>query len=348
MNPNGRRQISLRWKLLAGFTLIFTVVFGLAYFWFYQFATDMAMERVQQDLMDTLVATAAGVDGDAFADLAANGVPDGEGYTEDERYWEHVNWLGTVFEIEPRALAYSYVTTDEPDQVQFVGSVGAIFEPRAGAQFLEPWQVRPDRTMLKGLEEPSIYDVPYEDSFGNWGISGYTAITNAAGDVVGGLGIDFSAAYVNQVQQAIIDRMALAFGITYISLFFLVYLVSRAVTKPILQLTRAAEQIAEGNYETDLSGLQSSRFPDEITTLADVFALMVDKVYQREQKLRAQVQELKIVIDETKRRQEVQEIVDSDVFADLQKRAVAMRVQRQRKQAELAEERGEAAEPTPA
>ena len=65
MNPNGRRQISLRWKLLAGFTLIFTVVFGLAYFWFYQFATNMAMERVQQDLMDTLVATAAGVDGDA-------------------------------------------------------------------------------------------------------------------------------------------------------------------------------------------------------------------------------------------------------------------------------------------
>ena len=335
MQPK-RRQLSLRWKLLAGFTLIFTVVFGLAYFWFFQFATSMAMDRVQQDLMDTLVAAAAGVDGDEFAALAAEGVAGEDGYTDDPRYWTHVEWLGTIYDIEPRALAYSYVTTDEPDQVLFVGSVGALFEPRAGATFLEPWTVRPDRTMLKGLETPSIYDEPYEDSFGNWGISGYAGITNAAGEVVGGLGIDFSAAYVNQVQEAILDRMALAFTITYVSLFGLVFLVSLAMTRPILRLTEAAGLIADGDYEANLNGLASTRFPDEISKLADVFALMVDKVSQRERKLREQVQELKIVIDEARRHQEVMEIVDSDIFAELQEKAREMRLQRRRKQAELA------------
>ena len=34
--------ISLRIKLLIGFTLLFTVVFAVAFYWFYQFSTDLA------------------------------------------------------------------------------------------------------------------------------------------------------------------------------------------------------------------------------------------------------------------------------------------------------------------
>ena len=45
---------------------------------------------------------------------------------------------------------------------------------------------------------------------------------------------------------------------------------------------------------------------------------------------------LKIVIDEARRHQEVMEIVDSDIFAELQEKAREMRLQRRRKQAELA------------
>lgn len=46
--------ISLRIKLLIGFTLLFTVVFAVAFYWFYQFSTDLAMQRITDDLVNTI------------------------------------------------------------------------------------------------------------------------------------------------------------------------------------------------------------------------------------------------------------------------------------------------------
>ena len=55
---------------------------------------------------------------------------------------------------------------------------------------------------------------------------------------------------------------------------------------------------------------------------------MVDKVYQREQTLRKQVEELKIEIDEVRRRKDVVDIVETDFFRDLQSKAREMRERR--------------------
>lgn len=73
------------------------------------------------------------------------------------------------------------------------------------------------------------------------------------------------------------------------------------------------------------------KIKDEISQLAHDFAIMVGKVYMREQALRRQVQELKIEIDESKRSHQVSEIVETDFFKDLQARANNMRVRRMSK-----------------
>jgi hypothetical protein len=52
---------------------------------------------------------------------------------------------------------------------------------------------------------------------------------------------------------------------------------------------------------------------------------MADKVYQREQTLRRQVEALKIEIDETKRQKQVSEIAETDFFRELQAKARKMR-----------------------
>jgi hypothetical protein len=62
-----------------------------------------------------------------------------------------------------------------------------------------------------------------------------------------------------------------------------------------------------------------------------VFAIMVSKVYQREQTLRQQVEALKIVIDETKRQMQVNEIAETDFFRDLQQKARDMRGRKTKK-----------------
>ncbi len=160
---------------------------------------------------------------------------------------------------------------------------------------------------------------------GSW-ISAYAPITDSAGNHVGGMGIDFEASYVAEVQQAIRNSVLIVFIAAYIVLFLLVYLLSGAFTRPVTSLTKAAERIGEGDYEQDLSGLIRDRLPDEVDTLAQVFSIMVDKVRQREQSLRRKVEELQIMIDESKRDSQVREIVESDFFQDLQAKARSMRM----------------------
>jgi GAF domain-containing protein len=50
--------------------------------------------------------------------------------------------------------------------------------------------------------------------------------------------------------------------------------------------------------------------------------------YRREQALRQEIRQLTIVIDENKRRQEVDQIVDSDFFQSLQSRGRSLRMRR--------------------
>jgi hypothetical protein len=62
-------RFSLRYKLLIGFFLVFSAVFVLAFFWFYRYSTDQALESIESDLINTLRGTQAGIDGDEFARL---------------------------------------------------------------------------------------------------------------------------------------------------------------------------------------------------------------------------------------------------------------------------------------
>ena len=156
-------------------------------------------------------------------------------------------------------------------------------------------------------------------------MSGWGPIVNAQGEKVGAMGVDFNADYVKEVQQGIKNSMYLAFAITYIILFVLVYLVSIFFTRPIVSLTQAAERVGEGNYDQDFSHLKKGRLRNEFSSLADVFEIMIDKVAEREQNLRTRVQQLEIMIDEGKREKQVQEIVDSDFFRDLQAKAQRVR-----------------------
>jgi nitrate/nitrite-specific signal transduction histidine kinase len=100
---------------------------------------------------------------------------------------------------------------------------------------------------------------------------------------------------------------------------------SRVLTLPIGRLTTAARQVGEGKYEQNFSAISHTSLRDEITLLAEVFTSMASKIYQREQSLIRKVEELKIEIDEAKRQKQVDEIVESDFFQDLQAKARAMR-----------------------
>lgn len=319
--------VSLRLKLLAGFTLIFSLVFAGAFYWFLSFATDQALTRIKQDLLDTLKGAAAGVNGDELVALYKDGQPNAAGFSDDPRYISQLDWLQQIHDLEPRAWPYTYVKGEKENEIIFIADLWARYNPDKAALFKDSYIS--GGSLWRGLSDLSLKDElnPYTDDYGSW-ISAYRPVQNSKGETVGAIGIDFEAQYVDDVRQAILDKIALAFGITYVLLFVLVYLVSGALTGPIINLTRAAERIAEGDYKQDLSHMTKGSFRDEITSMAEVFTIMVGKVYQREQTLIKQVEELKIEIDESKRKKQVNEIVDSEFFQELQAKSRAMRQRR--------------------
>lgn len=319
--------VSLRFKLLLGFTLLFFVVFAAVFVWFYTFASGVAEDRIREDLTNALVATAAGINGDDFIGLYNEAERNADGYTDDPRFWEIARWLNTVHNLDQRSWAYTYVEGDEPAEVVYVVSAGALEDPQWGVGFKDT-EITTSGSMQAGLLRPTTFlERPYEWE-NQWWVSGYAPIRNSDGEVVGGLGIDYNFDYVIGVRNTVRDRAIPAFILVYSLLFILVWFVSNWFTRPIINITRVAERIAEGDYSVNTAIIKDSRVPDELTTLARVFRSMTTRVEQREEQLKERVAELEITLDLSKRDQQVREIVDSDFFQDLQSKARDMRSRR--------------------
>jgi HAMP domain-containing protein len=322
--------VSLHWKLLVGFTLVFSLVFAAAFYWFLTYSTTAALNKIESDLVNTVQGASAGVNAQELLALAQEGQPNEAGFSDDLRFINQLDWLDVVHSIEPRAWPYIYIPGSEEGEIIYVVDLFARYDPSRATSFLKHKISK--GFSLKGLNELTIRTVDgkfdtYQDEYGAW-VSAYTPIFGEGGEIIGAMGMDFEASYVNQVRQDILNTLFFAFCVTYLVLFSLVFLLSRALTNPIRRLTRVVEKIGEGNYDQKMLPVNTARLQDEIGTLTEVFGVMAAKVYQREQLLRQQVAQLKIEIDDAKRQNQVSEIVDTDFFRDLQSKAKKMRERR--------------------
>src|SRR5207249_9657301 len=101
-------------------------------------------------------------------------------------------------------------------------------------------------------------------------------------------------------------------------------LLSRRVTGPVAGLTAAAAAIEAETFEPGtLSAI--SRRRDELGQLARVFDRMAREVYAREQRLKQQVEALRVEIDQAAREREVAEITETEYFQQLEQRAGELR-----------------------
>lgn len=124
------------------------------------------------------------------------------------------------------------------------------------------------------------------------------------------------------------------FALTFALVVWLINtLLNRYVIQPVNVLGRLAHKIsADEEVAADLQSetLQAvTSRPDELGNLAQVFKQMTAQVYARTEKLRQQVQQLKIEIDEIRRKEQVSEVVETEFFSDLQERARELRQRRQ-------------------
>jgi len=104
------------------------------------------------------------------------------------------------------------------------------------------------------------------------------------------------------------------------------FVFSNGITRPIRRLTSAAPAMEKGeSIEDEILRLSQSQGKDEVAALSRVFAKMAAEVKARETKLKKQVAEMKIEIDQSKKARQVAEITETDYFQNLKQKAKEMR-----------------------
>jgi len=310
-------RLNIRSKLLIIFMSLFTVFFAGAFYWFYQFSTARMMDELRKNLVVSASVAASMIDAQAHTQLYENGT---EG---DAQYNQIADQLRLIRDANPRAAAvYTAVRSSNPNELFFV--VSADEDPSTRAHLREAYDASGAPEMLKAFDGP-IADVEMgADEFGAW-LSGYAPIRDAAGNAVAIVGVDMSADEVIQLQERIRNVSILVFIAALVAVFIAVFMISDTLTRPLLRITDAARTL-ERNEPFDakqLAHLESRS--DELGILAHVFGEMAEQVQAREQKLKQEVAQLRIEIDQSKRAKQVSEIVDSEFFQDLKTKASAMR-----------------------
>ncbi len=207
-------------------------------------------------------------------------------------------------------------------------------------------ELRPsDRALLKGVLEQGRADAdislasmaPNEsllqvaaERIRTIGLLGESVLRVAA-PVMDGQGQPAGAVLIylptDQVQVALLRHLQVA---AVVAAFTLIYGIeasivwSRRVTRPLTQLKQAALAVEAGEFDPkSLAKMEKRR--DELGQLTRTFSRMAVEVQAREQRLKDQVQVLRIQIDEARRDREVTEITETEYFRKLQARADALR-----------------------
>jgi HAMP domain-containing protein/AraC-like DNA-binding protein len=149
-------------------------------------------------------------------------------------------------------------------------------------------------------------------------------VTDAEGNVTSATLV---AIPVERVEEALRQQLQLTALViaAVLSVGLLVSVIlTRRVTQPVAQLTAAAADIESGIFAMeDLAG--AAQRADELGQLARVFQRMAREVYAREQRLKQQVQQLRIEIDQVKKARQVAEITETEYFQHLREHAAEMR-----------------------
>lgn len=324
MTEQARRRFwrfPMRWKLLTAFTAAFTLVFAFIAIWVVNYASNVATKRITEQLLEITEGAARDISANRMAKVAV--LPADADVSDDTSYRRVKDDLESVRATNSSVKPYTY-GVDVNGELVFLVSSARFKEPVAETVPAETLDY-----MQRGLRG-TTFEPENTDAFGTW-FSAYSPIVNSQGDTVAAVGMDYSLAYVQQVQREARSQVFPVLAVSYVALILLVLVVSTLLVRPVRRLTVATRRIADGEYDLDLSGIgPHGRFTDEMSDLADSFEVMAQKVAERERALTKEVQRLRVEINNAEREETVREIVETDFFADLAAKAEDLRARMHR------------------
>ncbi len=138
---------------------------------------------------------------------------------------------------------------------------------------------------------------------------------------------------VEDIRQGIIRAAYLSAGLVIIAII-LGLAISYYSILPILRLSAIAEDINQDNisdpkYIKKIE--QDTKRKDEFGKLAKIFVKILQQMQRHSVILKAQIEQLRVDIDEQQKAEQVESITESELFRDLQSKARIIREQRQKK-----------------
>jgi CRP-like cAMP-binding protein len=100
----------------------------------------------------------------------------------------------------------------------------------------------------------------------------------------------------------------------------------RYTTDFLAEVRNWVQRMTEGNYDFQSAPEPGGKYQDKtLATLAAEFARMAAQVKQREETLRQEVAQLRIEIDDAKRKKDASQIMDSEYYRNLKDKVKSMR-----------------------
>ncbi|MCB0209869.1 MAG: HAMP domain-containing protein [Anaerolineae bacterium] len=205
------------------------------------------------------------------------------------------------------------------NRTQFVLNFHRLDEPQTTATF--------ESIIASITEETPILIEPLSSER----LAGYMVLPDVYGQPGLLLQVEMPRTVYTQSQTSLKLLIAalLIVGVVFIILTLL--MLEKLVLSRLASLHAGVEEIGSSG---DFSKRLSFEGSDEIADLADGINTMLQDLQnslQREKELKREVQQLRIEIDQTKKKKQVNEIVETDFFQDLQAKARAMRNQAKEK-----------------
>jgi GAF domain-containing protein/HAMP domain-containing protein len=272
------RQPPLSLLLTVAFTVAGALVSAVIILILYNNFRNELRQELRNRLVSITSVAALQQDGDTLVKVAAR----------DDEYYKKINEQNLKIRASDPDLVYVYTMRKNEQGIYFV--VDANLPGDEGiADFGQPYR-EPGPTLEQNfdtLNQTIIEPDFYTDEFGSF-LSAYAPIYASNGEKVGVLGIDITANRVLEKERRFLNASLLIFLASLPFITLLGYLLGRQFSIPLVQITRTAQKIAEGNLNERVVEAGNSR---EAALLADSFNRMAQKLTELVNNLEDEVAE---------------------------------------------------------
>ena len=333
-----KRYLSLRYKLLIPLMSLGVLMFVFGYYGAREYLRNTIYKIMDEEVASITEFVSNCMDEDQLQSLttALSGQDFSANWTDsmtDSRYWDQQYCLESVDDFNPRAELYTYYAVNDTTLANGLDQLTTL-DPEYSYVFGETFTAADEEDMaylLQGLKETTRYpELKYDEDYQVYYYAVVTPLRNSSDQIIGGLVTYLDAGNVVESLQVLSNYLIVIFVAAFIVISLLVLGITRNAMSELVDLQSTSKRVADGDYAP--IALKSHSLEDEVTKLTGLFNIMLDKVREREQTLKAQVAELKIQIDMKKRSDDVKQIVESDFFKDLQQKAAQVRKQRDEKE----------------